>query len=154
MPTRRDRRRLALGCALAIGALVTAGCSRTGYLAEPDPDFDASWVVSSIEVDGQAVDLQSGLIVVDIDTSIDAVEIATGCRTLLGSFTFLDDGRAGFTLPGGTKDRCDDDTESWLIALDETFATTIGAITTWSGGGNEPLILAGPASEIVLEQPS
>lgn len=154
MPNRYSHRTVALGGMLAVGAVLVAGCSRTGYLAEPDPAVDASWVVSSIEVDGQAVDLRSGLIIVDIDTSIDAVEIATGCRTLLGSFTFLDDGRAGFTLPGGTKDRCDTDTESWLLELDETFAGTIGAVTNWTGGNDEPLILTGPASEIVLEQPT
>ena len=98
------------------------------------------------------MDLRSGLIVVDIDTSIDAVEIATGCRTLLGSFTFLEDGRAGFTLPGGTKDRCDEDTERWLAALDETFADAIGSVTNWSGGDTEPLTLSGPSGEIVMDR--
>ncbi|MEZ5225301.1 MAG: META domain-containing protein [Acidimicrobiales bacterium] len=130
-------------------ALLGAGCARTGYAAEPDPVFDATWTVESMVIDGEPVDLASDVIVVDIDTSLASVEAATGCRTLFGSFTFLDDGRAGFTLPGGTKPACDDDTEPWLLAIDRSFASAIGAVETWSTSGDE-LTLSGPDSELVL----
>ncbi len=137
---------------LAALTLMAASCSRTGYLAEPDPEFDGVWVVTSIELDGRPVELGSGNIVIDIDTSVAEVQAATGCRLLLGSFTFLDDGRSGFTLPGGTKPRCDDDEERWLIDLDQAFAEAIGGVEAWSGSGDE-LVLTGPESELVLEAP-
>ncbi len=137
------------GLVLALGALLAGSCARTGYSPEADPTFDASWIVESFELDGSEVDLQTDLIIVDIDTTAAQVEVATGCRSLLGSFTFLDDGRAGFTLPGYTKPRCDDDVEPWLDELDASFSTAIGNVVSWSII-EDRLILDGPDSELVL----
>ncbi len=133
---------------LAAATLAT-GCSRSGYLAEPTPAFDAVWTVDAIELEGAEIPLDAGLILIDIDTSLASVEAATGCRRLFGSFTLLDDGRAGFTLPGGTKPACDDDEEPWLIELDVAFDAAISQVDSWSWG-NDSLVLTGPDAELLL----
>ena len=134
---------------LVTAQLLASSCSRSGYLAEPTPRFDAVWTVDAIELDGVDIPFEAGLVLVDIDTSLASVEAATGCRRLFGSFTLLDDGRAGFTLPGGTKPACDDDEEPWLVELDEAFDVAIGQVDSWSGGGDS-LVLTGPDAELLL----
>ncbi len=133
-------------------ALLAGGCSRTGYLAEPDPRFDGVWTLSALVVDGEPVDLGPGLVVLDIDTSTSALRVETGCRTLLGSFSFLDDGRAGFTLPGGTEPRCNGDAEAPIAALDQAFLDAITAVDSWGRADGELLTLSGPDDEVVLRQ--
>ncbi len=137
---------------VAVVALLTTtavGCSRTGYLADPDGRFDATWIVEDMTAEGDPVDLESANILVDIDTRIAAVTVETGCRTLLGSYTLADDGRAGFTLPG-TKGDCGG-AEPWLADLDATFLTAVSTVDSWTISGDR-LELAGPDTSLVLER--
>lgn len=135
--------------AMVVASMVTAACSRQGYRAEPDERFDRVWTVESLTVDDSPYDLGAGLVVVDIDTRQASVQIETGCRTLLGSFSLLDDGRAGFSLPGSDRDGCGDDIEPWLAELDATLGATLEAVDRWDRRDGR-LVLSNDRAEVVL----
>ena len=68
---------------------------------------------------------------VNIETDFGALRIETECGDLLGSFSLLADGRAGFTVAGGSTRLCD----AASSANNELLVSALGRVDSWSGVG-------------------
>lgn len=141
-----------LATALVGLAVGVAACAPEGTTQPIDTRFHAPWIVESLVTEGDALDLTNAVIVVEIDTGRLSVSALTGCRTLLGSYSFLDDGRAGFTLPGGSRNRCHPTGDAAPHALDEAFVAALTQIEQWEATESQ-LRLLGVDGEIILRRP-
>ncbi len=91
----------AVGCS---GAVDSSGAPPPGH---PISDSTGFWVFSGVD---RAVTLQ-----LDAET---ATAILRGCPARSGSYTFSDDGTAGFSFPGRSQSECDGDTEELWATLE------------------------------------
>jgi hypothetical protein len=152
-----SRRRLAV---LAIGALVTVtGCGAAEELDDgptapvddgprvADARFDGRFDIVDLVVDQEPVSLTQQP-TIEIETQFGALTVLPGCNTYFGSFTLASDGRASFTVTGGSGQDCGplDDQEAAVLAALDAVDQWVEADTgfRFSGGGSS-LSIAGPA---------
>lgn len=67
---------------------------------------------------------------VELDVVTGSLTIDTACNRHLGSFTLDDQGRASFTIPGGTTDACPDE----AAAEDQLLLNILDETSQWAGG--------------------
>jgi hypothetical protein len=106
-----------------------------------DDRFDGSFSVTTIELDGQSEPPVEPM-VVEIDATFGDLTIDTTCGSLLGSFSFFDDGRAGITIAGRSNETCSDEAEAQI----ERLLTVLGRVTRWTADENM-VELVGPSGE-------
>lgn len=66
-------------------------------------------------------------VVFEFDARFGALAVETACGELLGSFTLLDDGRAGVSITGGRSAECDADDRDAVDAL----VAALGRVEAW-----------------------
>lgn len=130
-----------------VGLILAGGCGADDSIDVADRDrAEGSWVVEGVTPETSIV----------FDTAAASVEVQVGCRLLLGSFTFLDPGRAGqddvtdagvagFTLPGRSTDDCPaQDDEAAALLTDR-----LQQVDRWVQNGDR-LAFEGPQGQVVL----
>lgn len=80
-----------------------------------------------VTIDGQS-EAPLTVIMFDLDAEFGALRIDTDCGRLLGSFSLLADGRAGFTVAGSSDNDCSAEASNDRNHL----LTTLAAVATWS----------------------
>ncbi|MDA3041015.1 MAG: hypothetical protein O3C27_16095 [Actinomycetota bacterium] len=142
--------------ATVVGLVLIGSCGGEDKIDAVDGDQGAevverdrtegSWIVEGVAPETTVV----------FDTAALSVEVQVGCRLLLGSFTFLDERRdghddlinegvAGFTLPGRSTDDCpaaDDDAADQLT-------DRLQQVERWVQKGDR-LAFEGPEGQVVL----
>jgi hypothetical protein len=107
------------------------------------PDLGGRWRVAEVTIDGEPQpDPVTALI--ELETDFGGVEIDTDCGTEIGAFTLDDDGRAGFSLTGGSTTGCSADTQ---VGRDQ-LVELLGEVDQWSGG-DDRLALTTPSDHTV-----
>lgn len=104
-----------------------------------DERFDGLFTVTTIELDGQT-ESPVEPIVFEIDANFGDLAIDTTCGTLLGSFSFFDDGSAGITIAGRSVNPCSDEAEDQM----ERLLTILGQVTAWTAD-DTTVEVAGPS---------
>ncbi len=148
-------RRVAAGVVLA---LVIASCGSSEDLAPEsaptplrpydgsgvaDERFDGLFTVTEILLGGRS-EAPVEPIVFEIDTEFGDLSIDTACGTLLGSFTFLEDGGAGITIAGRSRPPCSAEAEAQTGRLLEILERVDG----WRSDADS-LTLLGPGGDQV-----
>lgn len=113
-------------------ALIASAC---GAEAEPDLSgptvvnarFGGSFTMTSLTVDGETAEVIEP-VGFDIDAEFGALGIDTPCGTLLGSFSFFEDGRAGITISGSDQRSCSAEAEAQEVNL----LAVLGRISRWT----------------------
>jgi heat shock protein HslJ len=88
----------------------SSGSASPGGPASPRPvtaagGYEGAFTLASLTVGGSGQPLAVP-VHVELDPVHGQLTIDTGCNTKLGSFSLLDDGRAGVTVAGGTELPC------------------------------------------------
>ena len=83
----------------------------------------------------------------DFDTEFGGLAIDTPCGTLLGSFSLLDDGRAGLTLAGQAPQPCTETAQQDLAVLTAVLAE----VSSWTESGGD-FELRGQADGVILSR--
>lgn len=143
-----------------IGLLMVTGCGSEegdepngqlpgdGAVSVAHPRFEGRFNIVDVEVDGARVAVE-GEPNLTIDAEFGELTVEAGCNQHFGSFTLTEDGRASFTITGGSADSCgspiDGAEANVLAALDD--------VTGWSevDGGFR---FDGPMSSIVARGPT
>ena len=125
--TRSRKATLALAVALFVSG---CGSSGSGQSTEPtvaERPFDGLFSLTVLTIAG---DDETPLepIVFEIDDEFGGLAIDTACGILLGSFSFFDDGVAGITVAGRSRQTCGPDVEAQVTRLLDTFSR----ISTWT----------------------
>lgn len=113
-------------------ALIASACG-----AEVEPDlsgptvvnarFGGSFTMTSLTVDGETAEVIEP-VGFYIDAEFGALGIDTPCGTLLGSFSFFEDGRAGITISGRAEQPCSAEAEAEGVNL----LAVLGRISQWT----------------------
>ena len=161
----RPRRCLVGAVALLLSVTACGSATHDARADEPpglDPggqDLDGAWVLDSVELtiedalssdDGApdlAAALTEGVEEVVFDTTAVSAEFTTECRLVLGSYTFLADGTAGFTLPGRSTDPCPAPDDQ----LAGAFTALLEQVEGWSREG-ALLVFEGPQAQVRLRR--
>lgn len=91
-----------------------------------DQRLEGSWRVSSIVDDGEETTAAS-TVLIELDTTFGDVAVDSSCGSDLGAFSLFDDGRAGFSLTGGSQRDCD----AASGAEREQLVTVLTDVTGW-----------------------
>ena len=121
---------LALVLALFVSACGTDGTGESTGPTVADRRFGGLFTLTALTIDGQD-EAPLEPIVFEIDAEFGSLAIDTACGTLLGSFSFFDDGRAGITIAGGSQQSCGADVEAQTGRL----LAALGRIDAWSTSG-------------------
>jgi hypothetical protein len=161
----RPRRCLIGALVLLLSVTACGSATQDARADEPpgldpgDQELDGAWLLDSVELtieDASSSDdgapelaeaLTKGVQEVVFDTTAVSAEFSTECRLVLGSYTFLADGTAGFTLPGRSTDPCpatDDQLAGAFMALLEQ-------VDGWSQEG-QLLVFEGPQAKVRLRR--
>ena len=125
---------------IALAATMTfAACGAAeGGEGEPtgptvaDSRFGGRFELVEADIDSDIDDLDAlAGVVFEFDSEFGALSIETPCGELLGSFSLLDDGRAGVSVTGGRSTECSDDETDATNAL----IGALGRIETWADAG-------------------
>jgi heat shock protein HslJ len=150
-----DQEGRAAGRALAglvgAAALVLAACG--GSAANPGSPTGPSmapggaagtFALTSLQAAGapMSIDFYTEL---DIDTQFGTLSVASDCGVMLGSFSLLDDGRAGVTLAGGRPQDC----SPGAFSQQERLVEALARIDTWAKDGDR-LILSNAEGDIIV----
>ena len=123
-----------VGLALVLALFVSAcGSDGTGESTGPtvaDRRFGGLFTLTALTIDGQD-EAPLEPIVFEIDTEFGSLAIDTACGTLLGSFSFFDDGRAGITIAGRSPPTCGAEVEAQTGQL----LAALGRIDAWMATG-------------------
>ena len=129
-------------------AVVALGCgsSETGSPGPTvtDADLGGVYQLSALEVGGTSFDLSDPVEVV-IDSEFGELQVETACSRLLGSYSLLADGQAGFTIAGGSTRDCSAEARSQQNEL----VAVLGRVSSWTASGSN-LELTSPSSDRVL----
>ncbi len=131
-----------LAVALTVLIAFATACSAAEDNAQPPPghpigEATGRWVLSTS--DGSAV--------LELNSET-ATAVLRGCPARSGSFTFSDDGTAGFSLPGRFDDDCDNNAD----ADSDTLWMALEAVDHWNRDGrNFVLTGSGPTLTLTLE---
>lgn len=150
-------RRLAV---LVIGALMAvAGCGSAGDLDDgptapvddgprvADARFDGRFDIVDLVVDQDPFSLAQQP-TIEIEAQFGGLTVLPGCNTYFGSFTLAEDGRASFTVTGGSGQDCGplaDQEAAVLAALDAVDQWVEADAGFRLSGGGSSLSIAGPA---------
>lgn len=93
--------------------------------------FDGTFEVDELVVDGEGQPI-AGPLSFDIDTEFGALGITTPCGTLLGSYSFFEDGRGGVTISGGSRTDCSAEAERQR----EELLDLLAEVSQWSETGS------------------
>jgi heat shock protein HslJ len=107
--------------------------------------FDGAFAVSALTVEGTEAPLRVP-IRIELDSVYGQLTIDTGCNTKLGSFSIFDDGRAGFTVAGGSQLTCTagpERQEAQLLAV-------LGEVTSWTESGDGLVLVSQGGDEVEL----
>jgi hypothetical protein len=112
-----------------------------------DDRFDGEFAITDVVVDGVArppVQRPS----LAIEARFGGLTVNPGCNTYLGSFTLTEDGRASFTVTGGSDLDCGD-----LTAQEEAVLSALDGATDWAeiDGGFR---FDGPATSLTVAGPT
>lgn len=115
-----------------------------------EPTFDGNWVVTSLEVGDQSIDLDRQPIQIEIDTGQAALRGRSTCLRFFGSYSLIDDGaddgEATFTIPSpAADDTCDAESADAHTAV----VAALEAVTRWQRQ-DARLLLTGPDSNLEL----
>lgn len=153
---RPSGRRLAI---LAVGTLLAlTACGADGIDDGPaasvddgprvaDARFDGRFDIVEVVVDEDPIALTQQP-TIEIEAQFGGLTVLPGCNTYFGSFTLAEDGRASFTVTGGSEQDCGplDDQEAAVLAV-------LGAVDQWveadtgfrlSGAGSSLSIAGSP----------
>lgn len=86
----------------------------------------------------------AGPVVFQIDAEHGELRIDSGCGLLLGSYSLLDDGRAGLTIAGGSRRGCTPADE----ARERVLIDAVGRIERWSET-ESGLAFESPAGDVI-----
>jgi hypothetical protein len=147
---------------VAASALAVGGCGSDDAAAEPSgptvaaAELGGTYEVRQLEVAGveatiDEAGLDGGAVTLTIDAEFGGLRIDTACGTLLGSFTLEADGRAGFTVAGGSTRECSPSAADQRDSL----VGPLGRVDTWTTDPpTSGLELTSPAGDsITLERP-
>ena len=121
---------------LAAAAVIIAGCGSTDGADASGPTVaparaGGTYQLERLLVRGEGVAIDSigdaDGAQVTIDAEFGGLRIDTACGVLLGSFSLLDDGRAGFTVAGGSTSECSEAAE----AQRDQLLAALGRIEAW-----------------------
>ncbi len=149
-------RRLLIGFLLAL--VVSAGCgSSDGFDDEPvgpvdggprvaDARFEGTFEIVDVMVDGVEIALDQRPII-EIEAEFGGLTVMPGCNTSFGSFSLDEDGRASFTVTGGTEIDCGP-----LADQETAILTALATVDQWSetddgfrfDGASVSISVAGP----------
>ncbi len=139
-----------VGWLVVVAALVLiGGCSAADDEGTDAVDRDrteGTWIVEGVAPEASVV----------FDTAAASVEVRVGCRLLLGSFTFVDSGRAGqddatsegtagFSLPGRSTDDCPVEDDEAAAQLTDRLQQ----VDRWVQE-DDRLAFEGPQGQVVL----
>ena len=114
------------------------------YPTIASPTVQGRFEIVELSDDGGAADLAGPVTpTVAFDVVTGELRIETGCNQYLGSFTLDPDGRASFTVAGGTREQCPDGQELERQTLD-----AFGRIDGWTEVG-DGLELTGLGSTVI-----
>jgi len=113
-----------------------------------DARFDGTFEIVELIVDGDAVALDQRP-TIEIEAEFGGLTVMSGCNTSFGSFSLDEDGRASFTVTGGTEADCGP-----LADQETAILAALAAVDQWSeadegfrfDGGSVAVSVAGPAS--------
>lgn len=153
-------RRLRLGSVVAAVALVVVlgGCGASddggGGPVGPADDgprvadarFDGRFDIVEVVLDGTDVPIGQE-VTLDIEAEFGGLTVRPGCNTYFGSFSLDDDGRASFTVTGGTEMDC-----GRLTGQERAILDALDAIDHWEGT-EVGFRFAGSASSVSVSGP-
>lgn len=133
---------LASGCGADAGD--DGGPGRTGPTVA-DARFDGAFLVASVTVDGTDFELRDTA-ALQIDAEFGDLTVRPGCNVYFGSFTLAADGRASFTVAGGSDQDCGgltDQEDAVLRALRaaESWAEVTGGFRFDGDGGRHSITI-------------
>ncbi len=128
-------RRFLTGLLLAI--VVITGCGSDGFDNEPlgpvddgprvaDARFDGTFEIVGVALDGAEMALDQRPMM-EIEAEFGGLTVMPGCNTFFGSFSLDNDGRASFTVTGGTEIDCGP-----LADQETTILAALAAVDQWS----------------------
>ncbi len=123
--------------------------------------LDGSWTVDTVKfIDDSRIDTPQPDtpridpaaealvgVTINFDTGASSVDFSVGCRLVLGSYTFLPDGTAGFTLPGRSTVVCPAAEEEAAATLTSLLEQTL----SWRPDG-QLLVFEGPRGQVSLRR--
>ncbi len=128
-------------------AIVTLGCAAGDESSGPTvaaPALGGVYMLDTLDVEGSQAEVSDPVEFI-IESEFGELRVETACGALLGSFSLLADGQAGFTIAGGSTRDCSDgamDQQNELVAA-------LGRINSWSTSGSD-LDLRSPSADRVL----
>lgn len=134
-PAPRRLQRSAIAAVALATAMALASCGSADIVEDEttgptvaDGRFGGRFELVATVLDDEDGPVALTGVVFDIDARFGALAVETPCGDLLGSFSLLDDGRAGVSITGGRSTECSDD------ELDATNALTaaLGRIDAWT----------------------
>lgn len=123
---------LALSVAVVVGGCGTDDSSTGPTVVDADLggryDLDELVLGEADETGDSPLDPAGTPVAFDLEAEFGALTIETDCGRLLGSFSLLEDGRAGVTVAGGSSRDCSAEAERHQLAL----LGALGRVDAWS----------------------
>lgn len=122
---------------LAIGAvvIVVTSCGEGGGTAPgpsvTDLELGGGYRLATMAVEGVSVPINDP-VEVDLDAEFGGLRIETACGVLLGAFSLLPDGGAGFTVAGGSSQVC----PAGAADQQQALIDALGRIDAWTPSGS------------------
>ncbi len=132
---------------VAAVAVVTLGCAADEESSGPtvaDPQLGGVYMLETLDVEGSPAEVSDPVEVI-IESEFGELRVETACGALLGSFSLLADGQAGFTIAGGSTRDCS------AVAMDQQreLVAALGRVSSWSTSGSD-LDLRSPSADRIL----
>ncbi len=111
-----------------------------------DARFDGTFDITELLVDGSSVALEQRPMI-EIDAEFGGLTVLAGCNTSFGSFSLDEDGRASFTVTGGTENDCGP-----LADQETAILAALAAVDQWSET-DDGFRLDGPSVSVSVTGP-
>ena len=135
---------------LTVGAMLGAMAGAVACaadLVENDDLVTGQWTLTRLVDDDTRVDLGNSSILIDISSAESSIRINTPCHWLYGSFTFLDDGTASFTVPGSSTNDCRPADER----VEDSLRAALEQVSSWTEAADRRLVFHGPSVRIEID---